>query len=311
MKSLNKVNLFIIGAAKCGTTSLYNMLNQNENVLMSTVKEPHFFSNDLTKNLSPEYKKKFPFVDKNNIPINRHKSYIDSISDYKRLWDFDYENIKYFGESSVSYLYSISAPRRILNYNQDAKIIICLRNPFDRSYSHILRDISRGRFKNNLEDEVSNLEKPINWDLDSGYISLSLYSKYINNYLSIFEKNNVLILNFDEFSSIDIMEKKLSKFLKIDFKIKKTIISNKTPYVRNKRLMKLINIMKNSILHNYLPKGLKNFIKKFLLKINYTNYSSSNSQRIKNLLNNYNYIFENEILKLEKLGIKFKFKTWK
>ena len=287
------------------------MLNQNENILMSTVKEPHFFSNDLTKNLSTEYKNKFPFVDKNNMPINRHKSYIDSISDYKRLWDFDKKNIKYFGESSVSYLYSISAPTRILNYNQEAKIIICLRNPFDRSYSHIMRDISRGRFKNNLEDEANNLEKPINWDLDSGYITLSLYSKFINNYLSIFEKNNVLILNFDDFKSIEIMEKKLSKFLKIDFKIKKTLISNKTPYVRNKHLMKLINIMKNSILHNYLPKGLKNFIKNFFLKINYTNNSSNNSQRIKNLLNNYNYIFENEILNLKKLGIKFNFEAWK
>ena len=107
------------------------------------------------------------------------------------------------------------------------------------------------------------------------------------------------------------MEKKLSKFLKIDFKIKKTLISNKTPYLRNKHLMKLINIMKNSILHNYLPKGLKNFIKKFFLKINYTNNSSHNSQRIKNLLNNYNYIFENEILNLKKLGIKFNFEAWK
>ena len=287
------------------------MLNQNENILMSTVKEPHFFSDDLTKNLSSEYKNKFPFIDKNNMPINRHKSYIDSISDYKRLWNFDNENIKYFGESSVSYLYSISAPRRILNYNQDAKIIICLRNPFDRSFSHIMSDISRGRFKNNLEDEVNNLEKPINWDLDSRYITLSLYSKFINNYLSIFKKNNVLILNFDDFRSKEIIEKKFSKFLKIDFKIKKTIISNKTQYVRSKRLMKLINLIKNSILHYYLPKGLKNFIKNFFLKVNNTNYSSADNQRIKNLLNNYNYIFENEILKLEKVGIKFNFEAWK
>ena len=59
------------------------------------------------------------------------------------------------------------------------------------------------------------------------------------------------------------------------FQNKKNNYFKQSIYIRNKRLMKLINIMKNSILHIIFEKN-ENFIK-FLLKINY-NYSSSNSQ---------------------------------
>ena len=40
----NNPNLFIIGASKCGTTSLWYMLNNHPGVFMSTPKEPWFFS---------------------------------------------------------------------------------------------------------------------------------------------------------------------------------------------------------------------------------------------------------------------------
>ena len=39
-----KVNTFIVGAPKTGTTSLYYYLNQHMNVCMSSIKEPNFFS---------------------------------------------------------------------------------------------------------------------------------------------------------------------------------------------------------------------------------------------------------------------------
>ena len=39
-------NLFIVGAAKSGTTSLHNYLNQHPDVFMSSHKEPHFLINN-------------------------------------------------------------------------------------------------------------------------------------------------------------------------------------------------------------------------------------------------------------------------
>ena len=38
-------NLLIVGAAKSGTTSLHNYLNQHPDIFMSNLKEPHFLIN--------------------------------------------------------------------------------------------------------------------------------------------------------------------------------------------------------------------------------------------------------------------------
>ena len=51
MKNSNKPNFFIVGAARCGTTSLYDYLNQIPEIFMSPNKEPHFF----TSKQLPEY----------------------------------------------------------------------------------------------------------------------------------------------------------------------------------------------------------------------------------------------------------------
>ena len=40
---LKKPNLFILGAPKCGTTTLYNYLDQAQDIFNSNVKEPHYF----------------------------------------------------------------------------------------------------------------------------------------------------------------------------------------------------------------------------------------------------------------------------
>ena len=43
----NKPNLFVVGAAKAGSTSLYHILNSQESIFMSPIKEVHYFSNDI------------------------------------------------------------------------------------------------------------------------------------------------------------------------------------------------------------------------------------------------------------------------
>jgi hypothetical protein len=46
MKQL-KPNFFIIGAPKCGTTSLSVYLSEHQEIVMSNPKEPHYFSTDI------------------------------------------------------------------------------------------------------------------------------------------------------------------------------------------------------------------------------------------------------------------------
>ena len=77
-------NLLIVGAAKSGTTSLHNYLNQHSDIFMCSPKEPHFLINKE--------------IGKQRI----HKG-ITGFKDYESLFN-EKVHFKYRGESSVMYL---------------------------------------------------------------------------------------------------------------------------------------------------------------------------------------------------------------
>ena len=108
---MNKPNLFIVGAAKAGTTTLYSYLEKHTQVYMpkdELYKEPAFFS---TKGEKMGYEK---YIDIFKSSTDRHK---------------------YIGESSTAYLTDSSSAQNLYDYNQGSKIIIILRNPVNRAYS--------------------------------------------------------------------------------------------------------------------------------------------------------------------------------
>lgn len=120
----------IIGAAKSGTTSLYDLVTKHPRIKPAYTKEPFYFS-------SPEkfsllyYKTNFPIVG-------------------KRLT----------GEASTSYLSSAEAPARMKAAIPDAKLIAILRNPVDRAYSHYHFARRRNAEAGATFEEALNLEEP-------------------------------------------------------------------------------------------------------------------------------------------------------
>lgn len=121
MKSLTKPerfpDFFLIGAPRCGTTSLSGYLANNPQVCFSRPKEPHYFTL-FASNASPD--------DLKNRYLARYFSHYQ-------------ESHKAIGEGSVSYLYSPDALRRILSLNPQARFIAILRNPLDMLASYHLR----------------------------------------------------------------------------------------------------------------------------------------------------------------------------
>lgn len=100
-------NLFIIGAPKCGTTSLAAYLGKHHNVFVCDPKEPHHFSTDIDWNFTPD-----------------RSAYLDlfkSASDAHHV----------VCDASVWYLYSEVAVPAILEFNPAAKFIVMVRNPVD------------------------------------------------------------------------------------------------------------------------------------------------------------------------------------
>ena len=104
-------NFFIIGAPKCGTTSLAQWLSAHPEIYMSPWKEPHFFSTDHVEPTRP-------------MP-----------DDYERLFDNANSGHKAIGEASTWYLASRVAIPSILDFEPKARLVICVRNPVDMAYS--------------------------------------------------------------------------------------------------------------------------------------------------------------------------------
>ncbi|MBN2394957.1 MAG: sulfotransferase [Candidatus Atribacteria bacterium] len=84
-------NFFLVGAAKAGTTSFYNYLNQHPEIYMCPIKEPHYFCKDIRcKDFGEYYKKNVHFDVKNylNQPIleKKHISFIEDQDEYLQLF---------------------------------------------------------------------------------------------------------------------------------------------------------------------------------------------------------------------------------
>lgn len=101
-------NFFLIGAPKCGTTSLSQWLAQHQDVFMCSPKEPYYFCTDL---------------------VVGHRA-ASSWLEYTKL--FEGAGLAHaVGEASTSYLRSRTAVPAILKKVPDAKFIVCLRNPVE------------------------------------------------------------------------------------------------------------------------------------------------------------------------------------
>lgn len=108
----NSPDFFILGAPKCGTSSLYEMLRSHPGVFVPEDKvEPHFFSTDIALN-------------------SRHPSTESYLSLFR---DAPVDTV--IGEASTWYLYSDDAVKSIMSFNPRAKCIVLLRNPVDMAQS--------------------------------------------------------------------------------------------------------------------------------------------------------------------------------
>jgi hypothetical protein len=184
---MKRVDIFVVGGAKCGTTWLHHMLCQRMDVAMPAQKETNFFAH-----LGQDVKFAGPHDDENT---NKHT--VRDIGTYHALFN---GNDKLWLEICPSYLYVEGAAENIYRYNPAAKIMIILRNPVDRAwsnYQHLVRDGAEDRtFEQalELENERSQAGWVWFWDL----YRQGLYSRQVSNYLSRFPRSAVYVARFED-----------------------------------------------------------------------------------------------------------------
>ena len=201
-------NFIIIGAAKSGTTSLYQYLRQHPDIYMSPVKEPRFFAFELED---------LDFRGPGDAEL--HRSSILNFEQYTALFR-GAGGQKAVGEASPVYLCSPRTAGKIKAHVPNAKLIAILRHPVERAYSHYLHLIRDGveplaDFGHALAVEPQRAQD--NWEYRWRYRELGLYSGQLRRYFDAFPGEQIKIYLYEEFDRepLRVLEE-IYRFLGVD-----------------------------------------------------------------------------------------------
>lgn len=270
-------NFFIAGAAKCGTTALYHYLSQHPDVYLSPIKEPNYFATDIrVDQLRPEIRKRIELLEvdkyiRGDMQVPMHRAFITDREQYLQLFRFA-KNRKAVGEASASYLYSHTAAEEIRKFNSGARIIILLRDPVERAFSHYQMDLrmalTTGSFEEALEEDR---KRPVrSWGSTSLYLDLGFYAAQVRRFMHQFPKNQILILLNEELrkepqATLD----KVCNFLDLStFAVQTDRESNVSSLPRNRMVTGLIRIdyLRVKVRRAIRSRAIKSFIKNLLFK---------------------------------------------
>jgi hypothetical protein len=176
---------FIVGAPRCGTSSLYLYLSAHPDVFVCQPKEPHHLGSDL--DLRPR-----PFPDRDA---------------YLRLFDGG-AGARQRGEASVLYLYSRAAPDEIRALSPDARVIVLLRDPVEMVCSNHAHNLLLSH------EDLPDLERALEAEADRRagrripkacaapvllqYRALGRFAEHVSRYRESLGPERVLCLLFDD-----------------------------------------------------------------------------------------------------------------
>lgn len=186
LKEVKLPDFLIVGAARSATTSLYYYLKTYDEIYMPLRKEPWFFS---YVNKPPDYSSPGAYE-----VVHRLGDYIDLFKASR--------SDQIIGEASPSYLFTHG--RTITNIKdvygelyEKLKIIIILRNPVDRAYSHFMLHKRGYRepldFEKAIAPETISVRLRDNWDIFYDYVGCGFYYAQVKAYLDEFPEVKVVL----------------------------------------------------------------------------------------------------------------------
>jgi len=174
-------SFIIIGAKKCGTTSLFHYLSEHPDIGEPTWKEISYFNIHFAKG-KLWYKSFFPI----SLPKSEPQDLIT-------------------GEATASYICHPQAPQRIAETLPEVKLIALLRNPVDRAFSHYHHTKRIGREDLDFEEAIAQEKSRVkqlenkNQAYNYTYLSSGLYAEQLKNWLNLFDRQQLLILKSEDF----------------------------------------------------------------------------------------------------------------
>lgn len=173
-----KFNLLIIGAQKCGTTSLHYALTLHPKIYMTNpVKEPGYFL---------PFEKMQAYYKPKNIHFKSSQQFFEN-----HLLK-GYSGETYFGESSTFYTTkqwgTLALAKKIKAYNPDMKFIYLVRNRIDRIISHFYHE----------REKDQNLDFQYFLNHNEEVFEISMYYKRLQPFIEVFGLESINIIYFNE-----------------------------------------------------------------------------------------------------------------
>lgn len=198
-------DFFVIGAPKAGTTSLYRWLGQHPDIFMSPIKEPCFFAPevvDYTPVSRRAYETDAPalraWLD-GPMTMRRGHGIVLDWSDYLSLFRHAGDAVA-AGEVSGNYLHSPGAPRRIRERIPGARIVMVLRDPAERLFSHYASALAAGQVRGDFSawvDEQMRAESKR--DPRFGPIHTGMYATHLRCWLASFPLTQVRVHFYEDY----------------------------------------------------------------------------------------------------------------
>ena len=178
----DRVNLFILGVNKAGTSWLYYLFNQHPDIYMSKAKEHYYFGKEYPENIDG-YHKYFPFQD----------------------------SYKYFGEATPSYYYYPEIAKEIKEYSPEAKLLIIVRDPIQRLLSHYYFRKQTGLIPENVSFEEAVFQ------LDPELLASSHYEVRLPAFEAIFGPDQLKIVSLEKGkSNLSAFWQELQEYLNLE-----------------------------------------------------------------------------------------------
>ena len=172
-----RIDFIIIGAQKAGTTALFEHLAGHRDIGLSDVKELHFFDDEARDWQNPDY------------------------GDYHRHFDWAAKRVR--GEASPIYAYWPQALVRIKAYSPAIKLVMMLRDPVERAWSHWRMETARGvetrAFGWCIREGRQRLFDGEPWGHHRAfsYVERGFYGAQCEAVLSLFPRDQLLVLQAD------------------------------------------------------------------------------------------------------------------
>ncbi|WP_374577417.1 sulfotransferase [Phenylobacterium sp.] len=172
------IDFVVVGVQKAGTTALHDYLSNDPAYGMAIAKEAHFFDDDSLNWKSPAYES------------------------YHAQFDWNRSLIR--GEATPIYIYWPNCLERMAAYNPDMKIVVMLRDPVERAWSHWKMEAARGveshDFSWCIREGRRRLQCRIPWGVDReiSYVERGFYGEQLERLFGVFPPSQVLIIEADD-----------------------------------------------------------------------------------------------------------------